>query len=183
MCTIHRRCHRPKMQVVPRGNAEELSQWFLGFSYLNRQRWPLPPLKSTGCLVVFNLIVKSLFSATRCLAWLLGGWVSGYQVLVLQGSGNPQKLQLVIEERGEDQKIPCAGFRKVLTNILQDFRKTFCWLWTLTFEGEIFFAFYSIHVEGERLYKDKNPGWNFPEKFVTILERRRSKYTQDPCLY
>ena len=113
------------MQVVPRGNAEELSQWFLGFSYLNRQRWPLPPLKSTGCLVVFNLIVKSLFSATRCLAWLLGGWVSGYQVLVLQGSGNPQKLQLVIEERGEDQKIPCAGFRKVLTNILQDFLPPF----------------------------------------------------------
>ena len=104
-------------------------------------------------------------------------------MLVLQGSGNPQKLQLVIEERGEDQKIPCAGFRKVLTNILQDFllpfflnRKTCC------LKVRYFFAFYSIHVEGERLYKDKNPGRNFPEKFVTILERRRSKYTQDPCL-
>ena len=46
-------------------------------------------------------------------------------MLVLQGSGNPQKLQLVIEERGEDQKIPCAGFRKVLTNILQDFLPPF----------------------------------------------------------
>ena len=157
------------------------------FLFKSRQRGPLWKVQGVDGLVVFNLIVKSLFSATRCLAWLLGGWVSGYQVLVLQGSGNPQKLQLVIEERGEDQKIPCAGFRKVLTNILQDFllpfflnRKTCCWLWT--FEGEIFFAFYFIHVEGERLYKDKNPGRNFPEKFVTILERRRSKYTQDPCL-
>ena len=43
-------------------------------------------------------------------------------------------------------------------------------------------AAFFIHVEGRRLYKDKNPGWNFPEKFVTIFETRRSKYTQDPSL-
>lgn len=32
---------------------------------------------------------------------------------------------------------------------------------------------------GRRLYKDKNPGWNFPEKFVTIFELRRSKNIQE----
>ena len=37
-------------------------------------------------------------------------------------------------------------------------------------------------MEGGKLYKDKNPGWNFPEKFVTIFEPGRSKYTQEPSL-